>query len=374
MIPPATVKMDLRGWDPPGPACSRPARAGRAPSRKRGAIRWPAARGGPPARRPARSRQGSPAQEIMRPEKEDPRAEGGLFGRVGGLLRELSDGNRSAKIQSFSRLEVVRMKSRSLVAGRPRPRRRGLLRAPGVSAEVLEQVLVKVNGDILTKTELEAKQIAALRRADQLRASTREAMKNDATLKKMIAEVTPKILVETIDEMLLLQLGKEKGYHVTDQQFKDWVAEIRKNQGLDDDQKFKAGARAGRHDDGRPASQFRASGHGLSRPAGRGRAEAADYRRRGASVLSPAPVGIRGAGNRHAPRDRDRDSNDDPGRPGRHQRRPGRCGEEEGGGHPRACDGGRGLRQGRLGGFELRRPRRTAGSSDRSRRRSSPPP
>jgi hypothetical protein len=31
-------------------------------------------------------------QEIMKPAKEDPRAEGGLFGRVGGLLRELSEG------------------------------------------------------------------------------------------------------------------------------------------------------------------------------------------------------------------------------------------------------------------------------------------
>ena len=36
--------------------------------------------------------------EIMRPAKEDPRAEGGLFARVGGLLRELSGGGRSAKI------------------------------------------------------------------------------------------------------------------------------------------------------------------------------------------------------------------------------------------------------------------------------------
>src|SRR4030095_9546171 len=97
---------------------------------------------------------------------------------------------------------------------------------PGVvSAEILEQVLVKVNGDILTKTELEAKQIAALRGRINS-AGAADAMKNDETLKKLIAEVTPKILVDTIDEMLLLQLGKEKGYHVTDQQFKDWVAEI----------------------------------------------------------------------------------------------------------------------------------------------------
>jgi peptidyl-prolyl cis-trans isomerase SurA len=117
-----------------------------------------------------------------------------------------------------------------------------LTAVPGIrvtSAQVLEQVLVKVNGDILTKTELEAKQVAALRGRINSGVDA-EAMKNDATLKKMISEVTPKILLDTIDEMLLLQLGKEKGYKVTDQQFKEWMADIRKTQGLDDDQKFKA--------------------------------------------------------------------------------------------------------------------------------------
>src|SRR3954447_24567624 len=109
----------------------------------------------------------------------------------------------------------------------------------GASAQILEQVLVKVNGDILTKTELEAKQIAALRGRINS-AVDADALKNDETLKKMIAEVTPKILVDTIDEMLLLQLGKEKGYHITDQQFKDWLTQLRKDQNLDDENKFKA--------------------------------------------------------------------------------------------------------------------------------------
>src|SRR3954454_4359959 len=110
---------------------------------------------------------------------------------------------------------------------------------PAGAADVIEQVLVKVNGDVLTKTELEAKQVAALRGRINS-AVDADAMKNDETLKKMIGEVTPKILVDTIDEMLLLQLGKEKGYHVTDQQFKEWVAGIRKEQKLEDDAKFKA--------------------------------------------------------------------------------------------------------------------------------------
>jgi peptidyl-prolyl cis-trans isomerase SurA len=110
---------------------------------------------------------------------------------------------------------------------------------PAGAADVIEQVLVKVNGDVLTKTDLEAKQVAALRGRINS-AVDADAMKNDETLKKMIGEVTPKILVDTIDEMLLLQLGKEKGYHVTDQQFKDWLTQLRKDQNLDDENKFKA--------------------------------------------------------------------------------------------------------------------------------------
>ena len=34
------------------------------------------------------------------------------------------------------------------------------------NADILEQILVKVNGDIITKTELEQRQIAALRQRD----------------------------------------------------------------------------------------------------------------------------------------------------------------------------------------------------------------
>ena len=38
-------------------------------------------------------------------------------------------------------------------------------------AEIIEQVLVKVNGDIITKTELETRQIAAIRAAYEARTS-----------------------------------------------------------------------------------------------------------------------------------------------------------------------------------------------------------
>lgn len=108
-----------------------------------------------------------------------------------------------------------------------------------VKAEIIEQVLVKVNGDILTKSELEQRQIAALRERLNERVDA-ESMKNDAELKKALLEITPDILVNAIDEMLLMQLGKEKGYKLSDEQFKSWLDNLRKEQNLQDDQKFQS--------------------------------------------------------------------------------------------------------------------------------------
>ena len=109
-------------------------------------------------------------------------------------------------------------------------------------AEIIEQVLVKVNGDIITKTELETRQIEALRRrmGNQVNA---EAMKNDAELRKALLEVTPELLVDAIDELIVIQLGREKGYRLQDDQFKAWLENMRKTNNLQDEQKFQAALR-----------------------------------------------------------------------------------------------------------------------------------
>jgi peptidyl-prolyl cis-trans isomerase SurA len=101
---------------------------------------------------------------------------------------------------------------------------------------VLEQVLVKVNGDIITKSELEERQITALR----MKNVNPDTLKDDEELKKALAEVTPQILVNAIDEMLILQLGKEKGLRLSDEQFNRWLTSMRKEQSLEDDKKFEA--------------------------------------------------------------------------------------------------------------------------------------
>jgi peptidyl-prolyl cis-trans isomerase SurA len=108
--------------------------------------------------------------------------------------------------------------------------------SPASQPQVIEQVLVKVNGDIITKSDLEERQIAALRE----RKVNPEILKNDEQLKKALADITPQLLVAAIDELLLTQLGREKGLKLSDDQFNKWLTEMRKENNLEDNQRFEA--------------------------------------------------------------------------------------------------------------------------------------
>jgi parvulin-like peptidyl-prolyl isomerase len=103
-------------------------------------------------------------------------------------------------------------------------------------AEIIEQVLVKVNGDIFTKTELEARQVTLLRQQGR--------QLSDEELKKAIADLTPQLLVDTVDEMLLLQRGKDLGYQVTDVQFKEIVDKLRTDNQIKSDEQWNAALKA----------------------------------------------------------------------------------------------------------------------------------
>jgi peptidyl-prolyl cis-trans isomerase SurA len=105
-----------------------------------------------------------------------------------------------------------------------------------VHADVIEQVLVNVNGDILTKTEFEQRQIGELRNRPELANVT----PNSPQLRQAIAEVTPELIVSAVDELLLVQRGRELGYSMNDEQFKQVVDNIKKQNNLEDDQRFQA--------------------------------------------------------------------------------------------------------------------------------------
>jgi peptidyl-prolyl cis-trans isomerase SurA len=122
---------------------------------------------------------------------------------------------------------------------------------PAAGQEIIEQILVKVNGEILTKTDLESRQIQALR--DQEERIDPERLKNDAELQKMLLEVTPAILASSIDEMLLVQRARELGLRVTDDMFKKTVEEIKKTNKIETDEQFAAALRG----EGMTLEQFR---------------------------------------------------------------------------------------------------------------------
>jgi peptidyl-prolyl cis-trans isomerase SurA len=107
----------------------------------------------------------------------------------------------------------------------------------GLRAEILEQVLVKVNGEIVTKTEFERLQVVAVR---DMPNQPNPAQMSDSELSKVLAQVTPQVIVTVIDEMLLMQRAKELGLSVSDAQFTQVLDSIKKDNKIESDAAFEA--------------------------------------------------------------------------------------------------------------------------------------
>lgn len=105
-----------------------------------------------------------------------------------------------------------------------------------VRAQVIEQVLVRVNGEIVSKTEFEDRQLAVLRNRPELANVTPASLE----LQRAIAEVTPDLILEAVDELLLIQRGRELNYALGDAQFKDILESIKKSNNLTDEAQFLA--------------------------------------------------------------------------------------------------------------------------------------
>jgi parvulin-like peptidyl-prolyl isomerase len=100
--------------------------------------------------------------------------------------------------------------------------------------EILEQVLVKVNGDIVTKSDFERMQVEFLRQRPELQNVTADSPE----LQKAVAESTPQLILGAVDELLLVQRGRELGYVMTDENFKSVLDNIKKDNNIDTDEKF----------------------------------------------------------------------------------------------------------------------------------------
>jgi peptidyl-prolyl cis-trans isomerase SurA len=95
---------------------------------------------------------------------------------------------------------------------------------------LVEEIVAKVNGDIITRSEIE-------RARRQLEAELKARGMKSPELEKVVAEREKDALRERIDQLLLVQKGKELGISV-DQDVSKYLADIQLKANLPDPEKF----------------------------------------------------------------------------------------------------------------------------------------
>jgi parvulin-like peptidyl-prolyl isomerase len=97
---------------------------------------------------------------------------------------------------------------------------------------VVEEIIAKVNGDIITRSELD-------RGHKQLEAELKARGAQGASLKESLSERSKDVLRERIDQLLLVQKGKELGINVEPEVSK-YLAELQLQSKLVEPEKFQA--------------------------------------------------------------------------------------------------------------------------------------
>jgi peptidyl-prolyl cis-trans isomerase SurA len=96
-----------------------------------------------------------------------------------------------------------------------------------------------VNGDIITKTEFEMRQVQELRN----RPALANVSPTSPELQKAITEVTPDLILDAVDKLLLVQRGRELGYAMGDEQFQNVLENIKKENRIETDEQFQQALR-----------------------------------------------------------------------------------------------------------------------------------
>jgi parvulin-like peptidyl-prolyl isomerase len=109
--------------------------------------------------------------------------------------------------------------------------------APGAKMVIIQRVLVKVNGEAFTQTDLERAQTDALAKTSQ-QVNVRSA-DSDAVIQRQLQQITPGIIATAIDDMLLTQRARELGYKMSDEQYAKFIDSIKADNNLTDDAKYK---------------------------------------------------------------------------------------------------------------------------------------
>src|SRR5918996_3704655 len=103
-----------------------------------------------------------------------------------------------------------------------------LVLAAGAPAEVLERVVVRVNGDIVTQSEFQARQVAAVQAA---------RVPADR-IEQFLRENNARILQEAIDDLLLVQRAADLGVRMSPAHIKDVIESIKKENNIASDEEL----------------------------------------------------------------------------------------------------------------------------------------
>lgn len=96
------------------------------------------------------------------------------------------------------------------------------------ASTIVERVLVRVNGEIFTQSQLTNRQIGVLR-------DLKETATASTNIEAELTRLTPDILVRAVDQLLIAQHGRELGMAFTEEQFRSAIENIKKQNQLDDE-------------------------------------------------------------------------------------------------------------------------------------------
>ena len=102
---------------------------------------------------------------------------------------------------------------------------------PPLPASVIDQIVAKVNGDIVSQDEL---QRLVRERTQELKAQGASGLQ----LQHAIDELEKNLLRDRIDQLLLVQKGKELNITV-DSEISKYMASLRRQSGITDEEKFR---------------------------------------------------------------------------------------------------------------------------------------
>ena len=122
-------------------------------------------------------------------------------------------------------------------------------------------------------------------------------------LRKALDEITPQMMVDAVDEMLIVQRGKELGYKLSDEQFKSVVDNIRKENKIETDEQFQAALKPENMTMADLRRNLEKLDDRAARAAERSDGEDRDHRGRSEGVLRRAPERVHHAADGHAARD-----------------------------------------------------------------------